>query len=116
MMSVFLCVKMDLGGEGLTFDETVDTAFTMEGARRMLELPTLQWKIWGLDSDKKQGCGFYLFASIEAAKAYAKQAVLNLQSRQGVSNVTTQIWTIAEEQTHITKGSIDLPQIKDLKE
>lgn len=113
-MSVFLCVKMDLGGEGLTYEETVATAFNMEGAQRMLELPTLQWKIWGLDPDKKQGCGFYLFASREAAEGYAKQAVLTLQARQGVSNVTTQIWTIAEEQTRITKGPIDLPQIKEL--
>ena len=115
-MSVFLCVKMDLGGEGLSYEETIDTAFTMEGAYRMLQLPTLQWKIWGLDSDKKQGSGFYLFASREAAEGYAKQVVAAMEARKGISNVTTQIWTIAEEQTHITKGPIDLPQIKDLKE
>lgn len=114
-MSVFLCVKMDLGVKKDNFQETCDSAFNMEGAMRMLELPTLQWKIWGIDPDKKEGCGFYLFASREAAEAYAQKAVLMLQSREGVTNVTTQIWTIAEEQTRITKGPIDLPMIKELK-
>lgn len=113
-MPVFLCVKMDLGVKKDNFEEVVNTAFTMEGAYRMLELPTLQWKIWGLDPAKKEGCGFYLFAARQAAEAYAEQVVLNMQAREGVENVTTQIWEIADKQTRITKGPIDLPQIKEL--
>lgn len=113
-MSVLLCVKMDLGVHDDNFDETIETAFDMEGAQRMLGLPTLQWKIWGIDPGKKEGCGFYLFASREAAEAYSQKAIRMLQERLGVTNVTAQIWTIAEEQTRITKGPIDLPQIKDL--
>lgn len=113
-MSVLLCVKMDLGVEKDNFQEVCDTAFNLEGAKRMLELPTLQWKIWGLDSAKKEGCGFYLFKSEEAAQAYAKQAILMLQQREGITNVTAQIWCIAEEQTRLTRGPIDLPMIKEL--
>lgn len=114
-MSVFLCVKMDVAAKDDNFKEITETAFPMEGAYRMLELPTLQWKIWGEDPQKKQVSGFYLFAAREAAEGYAKHAVETLQKRPGISNVTTQIWSIIEEQTRITKGPIDLPQIKDLE-
>lgn len=114
-MSVLLCVKMDIGVHDNNFDEIIEKAFDMEGAYRMLQLPTLQWKIWGVDPNKKEGCGFYLFKSREAAEAYAEKAILTLQARPGVTNLTSQIWTIAEAQTHITKGPIDLPMISELE-
>jgi hypothetical protein len=115
-MSVLLHVKMDIAGNDANFDEVSRDAFPIEGAYKMLELPTLQWKIWGIDPQKRQGSGFYLFAVKEAAKEWAKKVVFALQQRPGISNITTQIWSIAEEQTRITKGPIDVPQIKDLKE
>lgn len=111
-MSVFLCVKLNIAAEGGSFDEAIQMAFKPEGAYQMLELPTLQWKIWGIDPEKREGSGFYLFAAREAAEAYAKQSIATLGARPGITNVTAQIWTIAEEQTRITKGPIDVPQIK----
>ena len=54
-MSVLLAVKMDLAipaGAGL---EAVNGAFPIEGAYRMLELPGLQWKIWGDRHEQKRG-------------------------------------------------------------
>ena len=113
-MSVFLCVKMDVNCGESEFDKATKEAFPQEGVQRMLQLPALQWKIWCVDPERKQAGGFYLFAAREAAEGYAKQAVLALQQRPGISNVTTQIWTINEENTRMTKGPIDLPQIKDL--
>lgn len=113
-MSVLLCVKMDLGVRNDNFEEVASTAFTEDGVKAVLQLPTLQWKIWGSDPAKKEACGFYLFASREAARAYADKAILMLQSREGIENVTAQIWTISEEQTKITKGPIDAPMISEL--
>lgn len=115
-MSVLLCVKMDVDASDSNFDEKTTAAFPIEGAYRMLQLPTLQWKIWGVNPQKKQVCGFYLFAAREAAETYAKQAILTLQQRPGIYNVTSQIWSIIEEQTRITKGPIDAPQIQDSKD
>ncbi len=113
-MSVLLFMKMDLGVQKDNFDEVVSGAFNEDGVKRMLGLPTLQWKIWGMDPIKHEGCGCYLFADRKAAEAYAAQAIPALESREGVSSVTAQIWTIAEEQTRITKGPIDLPMISEL--
>ena len=115
-MSVLLFMQMDIGVKKNNFDEIVDSAFKPEGVKRMLKLPTLQWKIWGFDPKKKEGCGCYLFRSREAAEAYAAKATLDIQSREGIENVTAQIWDIAEEQTQITKGPIDLPMIQELEE
>ncbi len=113
-MSVFLAVRMDVNIQDRTFDEVTNEAFPMEGVARMLKLPTLQWKIWATDPERRQAAGFYLFASRQAAEGYAHQCVRVLQERPGISNVTTQIWTISEEQTRMTKGPIDLPMIQDL--
>ncbi|MCI9595776.1 MAG: YdhR family protein [Firmicutes bacterium] len=114
-MSVLLFMKMDLGVEKDNFDEVIENAFDESGVKRMLGLPTLQWKIWGTDPVKREGCGCYLFADRKAAEVYAAQAVSMLGSREGVTNVTAQIWTISEEQTRITKGPIDLPMISELQ-
>lgn len=113
-MSVLLAVKMDLAipaGAGL---EAVNGAFPIEGAYRMLKLPGLQWKIWGTDMNKKEACGFYLFATMEDAKRRAAEVVGQLQVRPGISNVTTQIWELDAEKTRITHGPIDVPKISDL--
>lgn len=114
-MSVFLAVKMDISVGDHDFDEVANEAFPMEGVARMLKLPSLQWKIWCTDSERRNAAGFYLFAKREAAEQYAYQCVRALQDRPYISNVTTQIWTISEEQTRMTKGPIDLPMIQDLE-
>jgi hypothetical protein len=115
-MSVLVHVKMDVAANDENFGKVVQEAFPEEYVSRVLELPTLQWKIWGVDPQKRQGSGFYLFATREAAKLYAKEVVFVLQQRPGIFNVTAQIWSISEEKTRKTKGPIDVPQIKDLKE
>ena len=113
-MSVFLAVKMDVAIGDRDFDTVTQEAFSMEGVARMRQLPTLQWKIWGVDPERRQASGFYLFKNREAAEGYAHQCVRVLQERPGISNVTTQIWTICEEQTRGTMGPIDLPMISEL--
>lgn len=114
-MSVFLAVKMDVNIGDRPFDDVTNEAFPKEGVARMLKLPTLQWKIWGIDPERREAAGFYLFAKREAAEQYAHQCVRVLQERPGISNVTTQIWTISEEQTRMTKGPIDLPMIQEIE-
>ncbi len=113
-MSVFLAVRMDINTNGRNFDEFTNESFPDEGVQRMLKLPTLQWKIWATDPERRQAAGFYLFASREAAEAYAHACVRTLQERPGIDNVTAQLWTISERQTRITKGPIDLPMIQDI--
>lgn len=113
-MSVFLAVKMDIAVGNKEFDAVTQEAFPMEGVARMRALPTLQWKIWGVDPERHQASGFYLFKNREAAQRYAHQCVRVLQERPGISNVTAQIWTICEEQTRGTMGPIDLPMISEL--
>lgn len=113
-MSVFLAVKMDIHVGDRDFDTVVKESFPMEGVARMLQLPTLQWKIWTVDPERRQAAGFYLFADPNAAKQYAHQCVRFLQERPAISNVTAQLWTISEEQTRMTKGPIDLPMIQEL--
>jgi hypothetical protein len=112
-MSVVLLIKMDVDTASGSYDEVTQNAFPMEGAYRMLELPTLQWKIWLKDAENKQAAGLYLFGAREAAEGYAKQAQVVLGQRQGIKNVTYQIWTIDEERTKVTKGPIYLPLIKN---
>ena len=115
-MSVLLCVKMDVACSEQDFEKVTKSAFPPAGVQMMLELPTLQWKIWGVNPDRKQCTGVYLFASREAAEDYTKMVVPMLQERRGIYNVTTNIWAILEEETRITKGPIDVPQIADLAE
>ena len=115
-MSVFLEVRMDINTGGREFEEFNKASFTEEGVQRMLKLPTLQWKIWTTDPERRQAAGFYLFAKREAAEQYAHQCVRLLQERNGIDNVTAQLWTISERQTRITKGPIDVPMIQELSE
>lgn len=113
-MSVLLVVRQDVYvGDG-DFASATQKAFPPSGVERMLKLPTLQWKIWAADPDRRQTCGFYLFADRNEAEKYAHQAVRTLQEREGIFNVTTQIWSINEEKTRMTKGPIDVPMIQDL--
>jgi len=39
--------------------------------RRIAETPGLVWKIWGLQSDTRQGTSVYLFRDPESAEAFA---------------------------------------------
>lgn len=113
-MSVLLVIRQDVYvGDG-DFASAIQKAFPPSGVDRMLKLPTLQWKIWAADPDRRQTCGFYLFADRSEAEKYAYQAVRTLQEREGIFNVTTQIWSINEEKTRMTKGPIDVPMIQDL--
>lgn len=114
-MSVVLFMQMDIDTTKGSYDEVTQAAFPEEGVYRMLELPTLQWKIWLSDPEKKQAAGMYLFAAREAAEGYAKMAQENIGKRPGIQNLTWQIWSIYEDKTRVTKGPIDVPQIKDLK-
>lgn len=113
-MSVLLQVRQEVRVGDSDFASVCKKAFPPEGVDRMLALPSLQWKIWCADPDRRQTCGFYLFADREAAEKYAHQAVRTLQEREGIFNVTTQIWSINEEKTRLTKGPIDVPLIQEL--
>lgn len=113
-MSVLLVVRQDVYVGDSDFAAVTKKAFPPAGVERMLNLPTLQWKIWAADPERRQTCGFYLFADRAEAEKYAHQAVRTLQEREGIFNVTTQIWSINEEKTRLTKGPIDVPMIRDL--
>lgn len=115
-MSVMLIMKMDIDTSNGTFTEVTEAAFPEEGVYRMLELPALQWKIWLKDEANEQVSGVYLFAAREAAEGYAKMASENIGIRPGIKNLTNQIWDIYEDKTQITKGPIDLPLIKELRD
>lgn len=113
-MSVLLVVRMDIDANDSNFWEITNASFPIKGAYVMKELPTLQWKIFAADPKKHQASGIYLFHSREAAENRAKEAILQLQQRPSVFNVTSQIWEIIEESTRICEGPIDVPMIADL--
>jgi len=105
---------MDVECKDDEFYMVAQGAFPPGGAYEMKKLPTLQWKIYGIDPQKRQVSGFYLFKSREAAEKRAEEAIIQLQQRPGIINVTSQLWEIVEEPTRICKGPIDLPMIQDL--
>lgn len=113
-MSVLLMVRQEVYVGESDFATVCKKAFPPEGVERMLKLPSLQWKIWCADPERRQTCGFYLFADRAEAEKYAHQAVRTLQEREGIFNVTTQIWSINEEKTRLTKGPIDVPMIQEI--
>lgn len=102
-MPVLLFMKMDL-----ELDK-VDKLFTQKGAEKLSALPGLQWKIWGIDREKAEGCGVYLYATRRDAEIRAAKAVPELAARDGICNITTQIFEIEEDLTKITKAPINLP-------
>lgn len=113
-MSVILEVIMDINLNGRDFMEAAKYAFPPSGAYEMRQLPTLQWKFYAIDPIKSQASGIYLFKDRKAAEARAKDAVLQLQQRPGVSNVTSRIWEIVEAPSRICNAPFDVPMIQDL--
>lgn len=101
-MSVLLVIRFDV--------ESADTTknFNEDGAKKLAQLPGLQWKIWTANLHKNEGAGFYLYATRRDAEIRAKQAGPHLSALPGISNVTTEIYDIYEDWTRITRGPLDV--------
>ncbi|MEK4760099.1 YdhR family protein [Viridibacillus sp. FSL E2-0187] len=101
-MSVMLQIKFDLD------TNKQGELFPIEGAKKLVELPGLKWKVWTVDEESGEGSGLYLYATRRDAEIRAKKAIPHLTSMNGVSNVTTQIFEILEEHSEITRAPLDV--------
>lgn len=109
-MSYLLHVRFDFAGD-------VASTFPFEKATaKMNALPNLKWKIWATsteEAEKREGSGFYLYPTIEAAKAREEEAIATLPHFSGISNVKTEIWEILDDYSIATHAPVDVPLISE---
>lgn len=106
-MSVLLHIQFDIDPSAVDPKDgkSVENLFPIEGAKKLNQLPGLQWKIWASD-DTNHGSGFYLYATRRDAEIRAKLAVPHLNSLPGISNTTTTIYEILEPHSTITRAPL----------
>lgn len=80
-----------------------EMATAMEGlAKDIATEPGLIWKIWTENADTKRAGGIYMFATAEAAEAYATKHLARLGSF-GITDIVAQHFNVNGDLSRITR-------------
>ncbi|OPL14724.1 MAG: hypothetical protein AVO34_00910 [Firmicutes bacterium ML8_F2] len=70
-------------------------------------VPGLKWKIFGLDREQSEACGFYLFDDEASLKAYIEGPIMaRMKTLEAFSEITLKQFDCVEEASAITRGPV----------
>ncbi|MDY6827043.1 MAG: YdhR family protein [Bacillota bacterium] len=71
------------------------------------KVPGLKWKIFGLDRERSEACGIYLFEDSASLKAYIEGPIMaRMKSLDAFSEITMKQFDCVEEASAITRGPV----------
>lgn len=71
------------------------------------QLPGILWKVWTYNEDEARGASFYLFDSLDNAKAWGEEALLQALDGLGASNVVVNYYEVDEEFSKATFATLE---------
>ena len=71
------------------------------------QVPGLQWKVFGMDEERSEGAGIYLFEDDASLKAYIEGPIIaRMKSLEAFSDITMKHFDVVEGATAITRGPV----------
>lgn len=71
------------------------------------KVPGLDWKIFGMDEERSEAAGLYLFADSESLQAYLDGPIMTaMKTKPAFSNISVKTFAVAEAATRITRGPV----------
>jgi hypothetical protein len=71
------------------------------------EVPGLKWKIFGMDEERGEAAGIYLFEDDASLKAYIEGPIVaRMKTLEAFSDITMKDFDVVEEATAITRGPV----------
>lgn len=81
-----------------------------QGVPGLQQLPGLLWKVWTFNEDEGRGASFYLFDSLDNAKAWGDGPLHESLKQLGASNVEVNYWAVDEEFSKKTFATLERAQ------
>jgi len=71
------------------------------------EVPGLKWKIFGMDEERGEAAGIYLFEDDASLKAYIESSIIaRMKTIEAFSDITMKDFDVVEDATAITRGPV----------
>lgn len=71
------------------------------------EVPGLKWKIFGMDEERGEAAGIYLFEDDASRKAYLEGPIIaRMKTLEAFSEITMKYFDVVEGATAITRGPV----------
>jgi hypothetical protein len=71
------------------------------------EVPGLKWKIFGMDEERGEAAGIYLFEDDTSRKAYLEGPIIaRMKTLEAFSEITMKQFDVVEGATAITRGPV----------
>jgi hypothetical protein len=71
------------------------------------EVPGLMWKIFGMDEERGEAAGIYLFEDDTSLKAYIEGPIIaQMKTIEAFSDITMKHFDVVEDATAITRGPV----------
>jgi hypothetical protein len=79
----------------------------MSAATPISSVKGLKWKIFGMDKERGEGAGIYLFEDENALKSYLEGPIIaGMKDKVAFSDINIKSFDIVEEATLVTRGPI----------
>ena len=70
-------------------------------------VPGLEWKIFGVDAERSETAGIYLFEDAESLETYLQGPIMDaMRSKPAFAGIDVKVFEVAEEATLVTRGPI----------
>jgi hypothetical protein len=71
------------------------------------EVPGLRWKIFGMDEERGEAAGIYLFEDDASLKTYIEGPIMaRMKTLEAFSDITMKEFNVVEDATAITRGPV----------
>lgn len=72
------------------------------------DVPGLKWKIFGMNEERGEGAGIYLFEDDASLKAYIEGPIIaRMKTLEAFSDITMKEFDVVENATAITRGPVN---------
>jgi hypothetical protein len=76
-------------------------------ASHIAGVPGLKWKIFGMNEERSEGAGLYLFEDDDSLKSYVEGPIVaGLKANKAFSDITLKYFDVVEKATAVTRGPI----------
>ena len=76
-------------------------------ASHIKEVPGLKWKIFGMNEERSEGAGIYLFEDGDSLKSYLEGPIVaRLKSIEAFSDLTMKHFDVVDKATALTRGPV----------
>ena len=76
-------------------------------ASHIAGVPGLKWKIFGMNEERSEGAGIYLFEDGDSLKSYLEGPIVaGLKANKAFSDITMKHFDVVEKATALTRGPV----------